>query len=154
MHWLILVIVIAGCATSEAEAVPETEAEPAAGGLRINEIAAAGTPTDWFEVVNTSDEPIELGAYVFVDAKGDLARARRFADLTLGPGELHVEEVSKKTAGFALGKSDGLRIYADGVVVDNVTWAAGASPRGGSYARDAAGEMVTVPLPTRGLPNP
>ncbi len=152
MHWLIFAVALAGCATSEAEAVPEVE--PATGGLRINEIAAAGTPSDWFEVVNTSDEPIELGAHVFVDGKGELTRARSFAAQTLGPGELHVEEVTKKTAGFALGKSDGLRIYRGGVLVDSVTWAAGASPRGGSYARDAAGEMVTVRLPTRGLPNP
>jgi hypothetical protein len=151
MHRLVLLVAFAGCGTADAEVEP---AAPA-GGLRINEVAAAGTPNDWFEVVNRSDAPIELGDYVFVDAKGDLARARPFPDLTLGPHELHVQDVIKKSTGFGLGKSDGLRIFAGGVLIDSVTWKAGASPRGGSFARvpDEIGDHVTVKLPTRGLPN-
>src|SRR5687768_17845780 len=75
---------------------------PALPALVIDEVGAAGAP-DWFEVVNTTHQLIELADFVYVDVAGDLDRARSFPDRTLGPGERHVQYVDTAIDGFWLG---------------------------------------------------
>jgi len=124
--------------------------------LVINEVAAAGDPHDWFEVVNPSSEPVVLSRFLFVD--GDtLDNAAPFPDLTLAPGARHVQEVTDAGNGFKLGGGEQLRIYRahDRGLVAQVDWDKGASPAGGSYARqpDETGAFTTVTTDTRGETN-
>ena len=158
MRTLTTILIASTCAlSSEACTVDMVSDEAPRGGLVINEIAARGVPTDWFEVLNTSDQPIELSAFVFVDRRGTMARARRFPEVVLAPGQIHVQSVRHAEHGFALGESDGVWLYHfdDRRPVDHVAWAAGASPASGSYARvaDGSGRFVTTTPATPGAPN-
>jgi hypothetical protein len=144
-------------AAAAATACTETELTPPPGSaLVISEIAAGGEPADWIEVVNVSAEPIALIDFVFVDERDHLTRARPFADVTLAPGERHVQYVHDVITGFSLAADEEVWVYraADGRLVDGVDWRQGASPAGGSLARSLdTGAFVTVTAPTRGMPN-
>lgn len=143
--------------TAFAAACTEVAASPPPrGALRITEVAAAGVPTDWIEVLNVSSQRIELIDYVFVDARDNLGKARPFRDVVLAPGERHVELVFDAACGFALAADEEVWIYraADGALVDGIDWRQGATPTGGSLARsDDTGALVSVTRPSPGLPN-
>jgi hypothetical protein len=125
--------------------------------LTINEIAAAGEPTDWIEVVNVSTKPVQLEDFVLTDRRGDLTRAVAFPRQVLAPGARVVQPLTREDTGFQLNGAEDLLIYrrADHAFVDEVTWDEGASPQGGSFARvpDTTGGFVTVSPATPGEPN-
>jgi hypothetical protein len=133
------------------------DARPTLRLLVINEVAAAGAPRDWFEVVNATAAPLELSDFIFVDVIDDFMKARPLTAGLLAPGARHVEDVSDKLNGFGLGGDEELWVYraADQVLSDGVDWVEGASPVGGSFARipDASGPFMTVSPDTRGAPN-
>ncbi len=154
----LIALLTAGCVGDEIDADPIARDEPPLAILVVNEVAAAGVPDDWFEVVNLSDAPVDIADFVFVDALEELDRARALSpDVTLRPGERHVQVVSKATSGFRLGRDEGLWIYRarDGRLSDGVDWAEGDAPDGGSFARvpDAIGDFRTSVRPTRGAAN-
>jgi hypothetical protein len=140
--------------TCSADVVPTATARC---GLVINEVAAAGAPDDWFEVINTGGAPIDLSDFVYVDTPGALDRARSFPAFVLRPGDRHVQYVSKPVAGFKLGSGEALYVYRgeDGALIDHVDWAEGDAPRAGSFARmpDALGAFRTRARDTQGGPN-
>lgn len=126
-------------------------------GLVLNEVAATGTPDDWFEVTNTSVTSIVLSDYCFVDVKADFVKCKPFAATVLAPGAYLAFDVSDVTAGFKLGSDEELWIYrnADRVLIDGIDWAEGQSPSGGSFARspDATGAFAVATTATRGAKN-
>jgi hypothetical protein len=125
--------------------------------LVINEVAAAGDPEDWFEVVNTTREPLALDGYDFgEEVFGTGARAPFTPGLVLEPGERHVQVVTDEAEGFQLGADEELGVRdARGGFVDGVDWGEGDSPEGGSFARvpDVDGDFQPTDRPTPGLPN-
>ncbi len=135
-----------------------TEPPPAPRrGLALTEVAADGDPVDWIEVVNVTSQPLDLVDYVYVDLRNDLERARPFSDITLEPGERHVQAISELRSGFGLAADEEVWIYraSDGALVDGVDWDDGASPAGGSLARlGDTGGFVTVAVATPGAANP
>lgn len=135
-----------------------TEPAPAPRhGLVLTEVAAAGEPYDWIEVLNVSGHPLDLVDYVYVDLRGDLERARPFSDVTLAPGERHLQPISDLRSGFALGPDEEVWIYraADGALVDGADWDEGAAPAGGSLARlGDTGGFVTVAVASPETANP
>ena len=144
---LLCIAALSGCAT----ALPT---DPSA--LVITEVAAAGTPDDWVEVKNVSDEPIDLDDFVVVDTRGDLDRARPLGAATLAPGDRHVRILTEATVGFRLAGDEEIWVYrvANGTLVDGIDWSQGASPPGGSLARPGdRGAFVTVAVDTRGRAN-
>jgi hypothetical protein len=147
-------LALAGCL---AGCVAEPEPTPGPGSVVINEVAPAGDPHDWFEIINTSDRPIELSDFVFVDRQLDFARARRFPEGTLHPGGRHVQEVLRMEHGFQLGASEGLFVYhhEDRLLIDRVAWKKSQAPRNGSYARvpDGSGRFRPSRRPTPGAEN-
>ena len=138
----------------------DADSAPAATdvGLVINELAARGDPLDWFELHNTSEEPIALDGFVFADDFADAGKRVPFpAGTTIGAGGyLQVELDSDGWPGFALGSDEELGIWlVDGTGVARVDWEEGDSPEGQSYARvpDATGDFRTTDNPTPGAPN-
>jgi hypothetical protein len=119
-----------------------------ATGLVLNEVAASGTPTDWFEVVNLGPTTVVLSDYCFVDKAADFAKCKTFASATLQVGARTSFEVSDTASGFKLASDEELWIYrnSDKALVDGVDWGEGQSPVQGSFARvpDGRGQFMTV----------
>jgi len=155
----------ADAASSVPDASPRTDATvvqpldaPAVRvGLVLNEVAATGTPDDWFEVTNTGVTSIVLSDYCFVDVKVDFVKCKPFTATVLAPGAYLAFDVSDATAGFKLGSDEELWIYrnADHMLIDGADWAEGQSPSGGSFARspDATGEFAVAVTATRAAKN-
>ena len=127
-------------------------------GLVINEVAARGDPLDWFELYNSSADPIALSGFVVADSLTDSGKRVAFtAGTVIGPGEYMQFQLEKDGwPGFALGSDEELGIWLlDGTPVASVDWDEGQSGEGQSYARlpDAVGEFRTVGNPTPGAPN-
>lgn len=153
-------------ADERAEVAPPTEdgavdpLEPAtpapAARVLINEVAPAGEPTDWFEVLNAGDSAADLTGWRFTDDPGDATSGAYFADgLVLAPGERVVQPVDKDVVGFGLGGDEALGLFdAEGRLADAVDWAEGDSPDGASFARLPDGGAFATAAPTPGEPNP
>jgi hypothetical protein len=122
----------------------------------VTEVAAAGAPEDWVEVLNISDEQVDLDHFVVVDERDALERARPLGAVVLAPGERYVRVLSDATVGFRLAGDEELWIYreSDGALIDGLDWSQGESPPGGSLARRGdVGPFVTVASDSRGRPN-
>ena len=135
---------------------PDTTASEV--GLVINEVAAKGDPLDWFELHNTSPEPVALDGFVVADDLTDAGKRVAFpAGTTIQPGAYLQFELDKEGwPGFALGGDEELGIWLlDGTLVARVDWNEGQSPDGQSYARvpDATGDFRIVEDPTPGAAN-
>ena len=127
-------------------------------GLVINEVAAKGDPLDWFELHNTSPEPVALDGFVVADDLTDAGKRVAFpAGTTIRPGGyVQFQTDSDGWPGFALGGDEELGIWlSNGTPVDSVDWDEGQSPDGQSYARvpDATGDFRTVDDPTPAASN-
>ena len=127
-------------------------------GLVISEVAAKGDPLDWFELHNTSPDPIALDGFEVADSLTDAGKRVAFpAGTTIQPGAYVLFSLDKDGwPGFALGGDEELGIWLlDGTHVDSVDWNEGQSSDGQSYARvpDAAGDFQTVDNPTPGAAN-
>ena len=144
----------------EAPYPPDAGGDPASLdiGLVINEVAAKGDPLDWFELYNSSADPISLSGFVVADSLTDGGKRVAFpAGTIIGAGE-YLQFLTDKDGwpGFALGSDEELGIWlVDGTPVAKVDWNEGQSGEGQSYARvpDATGEYRTVDIPTPGAPN-
>jgi hypothetical protein len=157
-------ILIVAAACSGARAADDVDAAlPTApdaaddrGRAIINEVAASGSPADWFELYNPGGVDLVLDGYHFSD---DQARPEKGAfptGTTLAPRGFAVQEVSDQAVGFKLGSDEALYLYdPDGVEVDAIDWVEGESPPDGSLARlpDGSGTPSTVRTPTPGAPN-
>lgn len=155
----------AACSQSSpgVDASPFVDATPApidADGrcpLVINEVAAAGQPADWFEIVNVASAPVDLAGFRFLDELDDVTQAVVFTPAILAPGARTVQEVTDAGQGFQLGADDALWLYraGDPAHCDGVDWASGDAPAGGSYGRvpDTTGAFQTTEPDTRGVPN-
>ncbi len=127
------------------------------GGLVLNEVAASGTPEDWFELTNVGPTSVVLSDYCFVDVKDDFVKCKPFEATVLAPGAHLAFDVTTAGAGFKLGSDEELWIYrnADKLLIDGIDWAEGQSPVAGSFARvpDATGPFTMVTAATRGATN-
>ncbi|MDP6942803.1 MAG: lamin tail domain-containing protein [Myxococcota bacterium] len=122
----------------------------------INEIAADGAPEDWIELLNRSDETVDLGGWTLTD--DDPEHVHAFADgHTLGAGA-YLLLLRDDAGGFAfgLGGSDAVNLRApDDTLVDSTEWVGGQSPKEHAWGRipNGSGDFMTLETPTPGGPN-
>jgi hypothetical protein len=163
LHIMFVALVAAtlGCSNASVEQVDAPpsppDAPPPIDVLVINEIAPAGDPDDWFEVVNVGDHVVTLSDYVFVDGDGAIDDAVPLDGTALAPGAYAVQVVSDASVGFGLGSDEALSLYhsATATLIDSHDWADGDAGDGESLARlpDATGAFATVDAPTPGRAN-
>ena len=126
-------------------------------GLRINEVAAAGEPFDWFELYNTTDHAISLAGLRFGDNIGDEDSAVAFPEgASVEAGGFYLVSFEEDWPGFGLGQKEELALFTqNGNVLDSVDWAEGDSPEGKSYGRlpDGTGVFRTLDIPSPGATN-
>jgi len=142
-------VVVAGCGAPE-------DVPVAFDDLRINEVAASGTPLDWVEIVTVGDVDVSLDGLFLTDDATDPGKGAIPAGLLVRPGEFVVVEIDEFSVGFRIGSDEQLvLIDTDGLPIDTADWAEGGSPDGGSFGRsvDGAGEFVTFAVDTRGASN-
>ncbi|HEY3806779.1 MAG TPA: hypothetical protein VGL61_29450 [Kofleriaceae bacterium] len=144
-----------GSTTGDAPPPPASDAG-ASRIIVINEVSAQSDP-DWFEIVNATTSPLDTSQFIFVDKEADFDKAVPFTLGTIGPGALATVDCDGVTVPFKLGSGESLWVYraSDHALSDDVTWAVGESPDGGSYARipDTFGPFMTSMHPTKGAPN-
>lgn len=134
----------------------ETPKPDAWAGLVINEVAAAGEPSDWFELYNGSDKAIDLSGVTYTDDPALPAQATFAQGTMLAAGAYLQVFVDDTGAGFKLGSDEQLALYSpSGVELAVVDWDEGASPATKSFGRfpDGAGEFKTLNTPTPGAKN-
>lgn len=124
--------------------------------LFINEVAAAGDPVDWFELINLGASDVELTGCTFSDDAATPNKGTIAAGTTIAAGARLVIEVSDEAVGFKLGGDEELHLHApDGALIDSADWDEGESPAGGSFARlpDGTGDFIATASATRGEAN-
>ncbi|WP_342372482.1 lamin tail domain-containing protein [Propioniciclava soli] len=125
------------------------------GGIVINEVESDGDSTDWVEVVNSSDAPIDLSGWTVMD-DDPFGHAGQTAPLpsgtVLGAGEYFVFDQGTHFS-FGLGANDVASVRdADGTVVAESAWAAHAAVSIGRCP-GTTGPMVDQIASTKGLSN-
>ncbi len=151
-----VVVCVSGC-VSGGGAGDAPVAPKGVRDLRINEVAAAGDPVDWFELFNVGGNDVALDGARFSDDEGSPGKGV-FADgAVVSAGEFFVVDVDDLGAGFKLASDEALFLFAaeNEALVDSVDWAEGESPKNGSFARagDGDGEFATVVGDTKGVSN-
>ncbi len=125
-------------------------------GIVINEVAAAGEPNDWFELINTGTQDVDLTGCTYTDDMTDPAKAVFAAGTIIKAGERLSFDASDETAGFKLGGDEELHLFDPaGQSIDSVDWDEGNSPEGGSFARlpDGTGAFAATSVATRDTQN-
>lgn len=126
-----------------------------ATAIRINEVESNGDATDWVEIVNSSDAPVDISGWTVMDDDP----AGHAADVTplpagtvLAPGEYFVFDQNTHFT-FGLGKADKASVRdADGVVVAEYAWSDHAAVTFGRCP-DATGPFTDQPASTKGAAN-
>lgn len=119
--------------------------------LVINEVAPAGAPADWVEILNRGDEDADLTGWALTDSDPEHVHTFESGQV-LAPGAYLL--LLKDDAGgftFGLGNADSVSLYApDGSLVDTTTWEDGASPESTSWGRlpNGEGDFMTLETPT------
>ncbi len=125
-------------------------------GLVINEVAAAGEPSDWIELYNGTDATIDLSVVRLSDDRA--AEGVPFPSGTSIPagGYYFVYLESTAFPGFQLGGDEEFAIFApDGTSIDLADWNEGQSPETASFGRipNGTGDFKTLTIPTPGYAN-
>ncbi len=145
----------AGGSPVEGDAAPSVD--PVFSGLTINEIAAAGDPTDWFELYNGTADPVDLSTCTFVAGVGSGRAPVNFpAGARIAPHGYYDQSLDDTFPGFKLGKDEDLAVFDPiGGLIDAVDWNDGDAPAGGAFARipDGTGAFETVSPATPGTRN-
>ena len=120
----------------------------------INEVESNGDATDWIELINTGDAPVDVSGWAVKDDNDSRTLAIP-ANTSLAPGAfLAIDVDADATHGFGLGGADTARVFlADGTtLVDAHAWTSHATT---SYGRcpDGTGEFVDTAASTPGAAN-
>ena len=111
-----------------------------------------GTHSDWVELYNNSDTPIDLGSYCLSDDSDDLTKCI-LPDITVNPHSYCTIFCDDKNphfksfvTGFSLGSDDDIFLSQDGIICDFITLC--EIPYGASFGRASAGyAYFTSPTP-------
>lgn len=123
--------------------------------LVFNEVESNGDATDWFELLNTSPDPIDLSGYSFLDNDDSKTPFVFPAGTVLAPGAYLAVDNDGAPNGFdfGLGGADSVRLFdTTGALVTSFTWTEHATS---TYGRcpDGIGEFTTTLVGTKGGPN-
>lgn len=124
--------------------------------LVINEVAATGDPSDWFELYNSGDVALDLSGLGYSDDPMVTDKATFAQGTTLQPKTYLQVIVDDTTAGFKLGSDERIGVYTTtGQLIAEVDWEEGQSPAMKSFGRypNHTGDFKTLALPTPGADN-
>ncbi len=147
------------CTTPTSPAPPPTTSpttDPASGALVVNEVESNGDDTDWFELFNLGDAPLDVTGYIVRDNDDAKAYALPAGSVVPARGILLVDQLTAHSPGFdfGLGNADMVRVFSPdgGTLVASYAWTVHAAT---SYGRcpDGTGEMRETTVTTKGAPN-
>lgn len=138
--------------------------------VRFNEVMSAnasalsddsGNYSDWLELYNEGDEPVNLYGWTLCKSNGDV-RPLTFPNVVLQPGEyllIYADGRAQATAGYALHAPFKLTAAGDGLVLATSTGLVADTidvpslEKNESYALNASGSWEVTRQYTPGLPN-
>lgn len=121
----------------------------------INEVESNGDKTDWVEMMNIGESPVDISGWYLLDNDpvGHFPETIPISEGTiLNPGEYYVFEKNNHFT-FGLGKEDKASIFnQSGVMITEYSWTSHAE---GSYARvpDGIGELIDFNRSSKGEAN-
>jgi hypothetical protein len=117
-------------------------AGPASADIRINEIDSQ--PSDFVELYNTGNAPVDITGYTVIDGGGNTAVT--FGAKTLQPGEIYAADAT------GLGNDDEAHLFNGATELDSFKWGPHALE---SYGRcpDGTGVFRQTLAPTKGAAN-
>ncbi len=137
-------------------AVNDCSPPAAAESLVINEVESNNDDTDWVELYNLGDEPIDLSGFVFRDDNDNRGYVLPEGSVVEPGGFFVIDQQQGVRPGFdfGLGNQDQVRLFApDGatLIVEH-SWSEHAAV---TYGRcpDGTGEMQETTVSTKGGPN-
>ncbi|WP_062137467.1 lamin tail domain-containing protein [Demequina aestuarii] len=136
--------------------VPDEEPAELSTGLAINEVESNGDDTDWFEVANLTDAPIDISGYAVKDNDSTRTDVVPAGSVVPANGLLVIDQESAthpEGFTFGLGNGDAARLYdLEGSLVAKHTWSAHALV---TWARcpDGTGDWRDATTSTKGEPN-
>jgi len=161
------------------DAAPRGQGSEASSDLLINEVSPRGDGTDWVELLNRGDAPIDLCGYFLTDAVdrldnylplGGVMPPEACPPLMIAAGERVVvsadgtaivpgQPIDPGHAPFSLGVADELHLLGtDGIVIDGLLYLYGPGPNGPAdetLSRDPDGSgLFFERAPTPGDANP
>jgi hypothetical protein len=124
--------------------------------LVINEVSPVGESADWVELLNPTEDVVDIGGWYVTD--DDPLHLRVFRPgRRIAPGEfLVLHRGAPDHFGFGLGKSDSVMLYApDSALVDSTSWTKDDLESGESWCRvsEGADTFISVTMPTPGEAN-
>jgi hypothetical protein len=121
-------------------------------GVILNEIESddAKGGADWIELANPTGESLDISGLVIQDSNADHSYTVPEGTVIPASGFLVLDET---TLGFALGKSDSVRIFENDILIQSVSWEAHADQSLGLYPDTSGSEYRNTKLPTPGAAN-
>lgn len=117
--------------------------------VRINEVESSdGDNPDWVELVNPTDEPLDVSGIVVKDEKDANAYEIPAGTVIPARGYLVLDAL-----GFGLGGGDSVRLFEDGEIVDSTTWGEGHAAVTWGRCPDVSGPFAVTAESTKGAPN-
>lgn len=126
--------------------------------IKLNEIASKGVPYDWVEVINLSDEDIDLAQCTIsdqLDEQDQYTLPSGVESIVPAQGFALIIVTSDST-GFGLGSEEGFYLSTPaGVLIDSVEYGREMSIEGTTYGRlpDGTGEWTLLYTETPAAPN-
>ena len=127
-----------------------------ASDVVINEVESNGDTTDWAEIYNKGEFPVDISGWYITDDDTTRLENNKTTPLAegtiLNPGEFFVFD-QKVNFDFGLGAPDEVNLYdSANTLVEKYSWSTHAN---GVYARvpDGTGSLVEVPTSTKGAAN-
>ncbi len=119
--------------------------------VRINEVESdGGSPDDWVELVNPTDDVLDVSGIVVKDDDDTHAYAIPAGTEIAARGYLVIE---RDELGFGLGGGDAVRLFEDDVLIDSTTWGAGHVATTWGRCPDTNGPFAVTTEPTKGAAN-
>jgi hypothetical protein len=119
--------------------------------VRINEVESdGGSPEDWVELVNPTDAPLDVSGVVVKDDDDTHAHTIP-AGTTIAAGAYLV--IERDALGFGLGGGDTVRLFDDGLLIDETTWGAGHPAVTWARCPDTNGPFAASAESTKGAAN-
>ncbi len=128
------------------------EANVVLNPVKLNEMQSNDPEggSDWIELANPTSEALDISGIVIKDSD-DAHEYTIPAGTTIAANGFLV--ITEDTLGFGLGKNDSVRLFENGLMIENTTWSEHTNPTWGLYPNVNGNEYRSTKEATKGTAN-